>query len=96
MNRVNFKDFKAKALQNPEVKEAYDLLEDKYQIIDMLISMRKNAGLTQDEIALAMHTNKSNISRLESFNYKSSPKISTLSQYAQATGHKLEIGFVRQ
>jgi len=43
-----------------------------------------------------MHTKKSNISRLESHNYKSSPKISTLSEYATATGHKLEIGFVRQ
>jgi DNA-binding XRE family transcriptional regulator len=96
MARTSFKQFKEKALADPKVKVEYDLLEDKYKIIDMLIAMRKESGLTQEDIAQVMHTKKSNISRLESHNYKSSPKISTLSEYASATGHKLEIGFVRQ
>jgi DNA-directed RNA polymerase specialized sigma subunit len=93
--KTSFKDFKAKALSNENVKKEYDLLEERYKIIDMLISMRKEAGLTQEEIAAALHTSKSNISRLESHNYSSSPKLSTLVEYAHATGHKLELSFER-
>ena len=96
MAKTPFNQFKEKALLDSKVKAEYDLLEDKYKIIDMLIAMRKESGLTQEDIAQMMHTKKSNISRLESHNYKSSPKISTLAEYAMATGHKLEIGFVRQ
>lgn len=91
--RPSFKDFKSKALSNKNVKKEYDLLEERYKIIDMIISMRKAAGLTQEEIAAALHTSKSNISRLESHSYTSSPKLSTLMEYARATGHKLELHF---
>ena len=56
--------------------------------------MRKEAHLTQEEMAIKMYTKRSNISRLESFTYKSSPKISTLMAYAQATGHQLKVEFV--
>lgn len=41
-----------------------------------------------------MNTKRSNISRLESFTYNSSPNISTLMAYAQATGHQLKVEFV--
>jgi DNA-binding XRE family transcriptional regulator len=94
-NRRSFKDFKEKALSNKNVKREYDLLQERYKIIDMLITMRKEAGLTQEDIAAALHTSKSNISRLESHNYASSPKLSTLMEYANATGHKLELSFGR-
>ena len=93
--RTSFKGFKSKALSNENVKKEYDLLEERYKIIDMLVSMRKAAGLTQEEIAVALHTSKSNISRLESHSYSSSPKLSTLMEYAHATGHKLGLSFER-
>ena len=93
--RTSLKDFKSKALSKENVKKEYDLLEERYKIIDMLITMRKEAGLTQEEIAAALHTSKSNISRLESHRYTSSPKLSTLTEYAHATGHKLELSFER-
>jgi hypothetical protein len=41
-----------------------------------------------------MHTKRSNISRLESFNYEAAPKITTLMAYAEATGHQLKVEFV--
>ena len=55
--------------------------------------MRKKANLTQEELAKEMDTKRSNISRLESFTYKSSPNISTLIAYAKATGHEMKIEF---
>lgn len=94
MSRTTLKQFKKKALQNTEVKEEYDLLKPEYAIKKKLISMRKEAGLTQEELAELMGTKKSNISRLESFKNNHSPRLDTLINYAAATGHKLKIDIV--
>ncbi len=67
-----------------------------YELRKQLIKIRKNAGFTQEELAKLLHTNKSNISRLENVNSKSSPKLSTIEEYARAVGYKLEVRFVPQ
>jgi len=59
-----------------------------------LIKMKKEANLTQEALANKMNTKRSNISRLESFTYESSLRISTLMAYAKATGHKLKVDFL--
>lgn len=92
-NRPTFEEFKKKALLDDEVKKEYEKLKPLYDIKLKLIQMRKEANLTQQEIANIMKTKRSNISRLESFNYEASPKIATLISYANATGHKLKIEF---
>jgi len=56
--------------------------------------LRQQAGLTQEQIAVVLHTQKSNISRLENVNSKISPKLSTIEEYAQAVGYNIEINFV--
>ncbi len=94
MKRPTFEDFKKEALLKPTVKKEYDKLTPEYELKLKLIKMRKEAKLTQEELAIKMNTKRSNISRLESFNYDSSPKISTLMAYAKATGHKLELNFI--
>lgn len=93
LNRPSFEEFKTKALTDESVRREYDLLEERYRAIDILVAMRKEAHLTQEEIAKALNTKKSNISRLESHSYTSSPKLSTLFEYAAATGHRLKIEF---
>ncbi len=95
MERISFKDFKEDVLKDPEVKKEYDNLTHTYELRRKLISMRKEAGLTQDELAKKLHTKKSNISRLESINTKNSPKLSTIEDYAHAIGFDVEINFVR-
>lgn len=94
MTRPTFEEFKNKALLKPEVKKAFDELELEYELKLKLIKMRKAANMTQEEIARKMNTKRSNISRLESFEYKSSPSISTLVAYAKATGYKLKVEFI--
>lgn len=56
---------------------------------DTLLSMRKKSGLTQDEIAKKMGTQKGNISRLERGN--SNPSWKTLQNYAHACGFELSM-----
>jgi HTH-type transcriptional regulator / antitoxin HipB len=58
----------------------------------LLKEARKNAGLTQDELALKLHTQKSAISRIE--NHSDDVKLSTLERFATALGKKLEIRLV--
>lgn len=94
--RPTLKEFKKKALSNPEVAEEYNRLSPAYALRKQLIKIRQSAGFTQEEIAEILHTKKSNISRLENVNSKISPKLSTIEEYAKAAGYKLEINFIPQ
>lgn len=86
---MNFKKFKQKALENPEVRKEYDALEEEFSLIDQLITMRTTAGLTQEDVAKKLGTNKSNISRLE--RGKSNPSWGTLNKYAAACGFTVRL-----
>ena len=86
---MSLQSLKQRALANSEVKAAYEQLEEEFNLIDQLLSMRTAAGLTQEQVAIKMHTKKSNISRLERGN--ANPSWSTLIKYAQACGYELSL-----
>lgn len=85
---------KERALANDQVKAEYEKLESEFELIDQLLSMRTAAGLTQEQVAKRMHTQKSNISRLERGN--SNPSWSTLLKYAHACGFELSLSSHKQ
>jgi DNA-binding XRE family transcriptional regulator len=95
MERSTLKSFKEEALKREGVRQGYEELSAEYGVRKKLIALRQEAGFTQEQIADILQTKKSNISRLESVNSSSSPKLSTLSDYAAAMGYKLTIEFVR-
>jgi len=76
------------------VKLEYDRLTPAYSLRKKLIGIRKAAGFTQEQMAQALKTQKSNISRLENVNSKVSPTLSTIERYAHAAGYRLEINFL--
>jgi len=94
MTKPTYRQFKSKALKKPGVKKAYEDLEVAYDLRKQLIALRQKAGLTQEEIAEKLSTNKSNISRLENVHSSISPKLSTIRAYADAVGYKLKLDFV--
>jgi transcriptional regulator with XRE-family HTH domain len=94
MSRPTLKSFKKKALNRKGVKAQYDALTPAYEIRKKLIALRQQAGYTQAQVAEKLHTNKSNISRFESVESEISPKLSTLTDYAEAIGYQLRIDFV--
>lgn len=94
MARTPLKAFKTEALKRKGVKDAYDALAPAYDVRKKLIALRKEAGLTQEQVAEKLHTSKSNISRLESVDSDISPKLSTLTDYAAAIGYQIKIEFV--
>ena len=94
MARPGFDSFKKKALDRSDVAEEYERLAPAYELRRKLVALRQSAGLTQEEAAERLKTKKSNISRLESINSEISPKLSTISDYAQAMGYYVKIDFV--
>lgn len=94
MSRPTLTDFKKKALSKAAVDKEYQSLAPAYALRKKLIALRQKAGLTQEQIAEALHTQKSNISRLENANSVNSPKLSTIEQYADVVGYDIEIKFI--
>jgi transcriptional regulator with XRE-family HTH domain len=93
MNRPSLKELKKAALSQPEVKLEYERLAPAYVLRKKMIGIRISAGFTQEQMARALKTQKSNISRLENVNSKVSPTLSTIERYAHAAGYRLEINF---
>lgn len=88
MNRT-FDELEQKLLADPEVKAAYDTLEQEYAIARELIAARVRAGLSQAQLAERMNTTQSSIARLESG--KSLPSIRTLNRIAEATNSRASV-----
>lgn len=87
-----------KWMENPDFKQEYEALEAKFTLFDELLRARKEAGLTQAEVAERMGTKTSAVARLETGggNQKHSPSIATLQKYAKAVGGHLEIRLIRE
>ena len=86
---MDLNDLKEKAFQNDKIKSEYDELASEFSLINQLLSMRNEAGLTQEQLAKLIKTQKSNISRLERGN--ANPSWTTLQKYAHACGFKLSL-----
>ena len=85
-------DLKQRLMDNPEFREEYAKADAEFALIEAMIMARREAKLTQAELAEKIGTTQSAIARLEAG--RVSPSISTLRRYAEATGHQLQVGFV--
>jgi len=86
-----------KMLADPVVCAEYERLErEEFTILDEILGARRDAGLTQAQVAERMGTKASAVARLESalVSGKHSPSIETLRKYAAAVGKKLEVHLV--
>lgn len=69
--------------------EGYDEGYEQFKIGAVLKQARERAGLTQEELAIRVHTKKTAISRIE--NHAEDIKLSTLEKVAHALGKRLEV-----
>jgi DNA-binding XRE family transcriptional regulator len=81
---------------DPKFKKAYDALDDEFTALAALLKARKDAGLTQAEVALRMGVSQPVLARIESSLGKRerSPTLNTLRRYAKACGKRLVISMV--
>ena len=92
MAMSNYRAYKEKALQNPEVKTEYDALQAEYDIIQSLNDARANQNITQKELSLKTGIPQADISRIE--NGTRNPSLSTLKKLAQGLGMQLRLEFI--
>ena len=73
---------------------AFEALDDEFSALDVLLRARKEAGLTQAEVAHRMGIAPSSLARIEASvgTRKHAPSLTTLRKYAQACGRRLAIG----
>ena len=84
----HIQEWKAKS---PEFAKNYDEGFEAFKLGVLLKQARKEAGMTQAELARKMHTQKSAISRIE--NHSGDIKFSTLGKIATALGKHLKVSF---
>jgi transcriptional regulator with XRE-family HTH domain len=90
------KRFRARALARPDVKKAYDELDEEFAFLDEVLRARAETGLTQAEVAARVGTTQSAIARLESAELRHSPSIATLRKYAKALGYRVQIRLIKK
>lgn len=83
-------------MKDPAFETEYDAIAEEFDLLDALLAARKNAGLTQAQVAERMGTKATAITRMESnlASGQSGPSYATLKKFAHATGKKLQIRFV--
>lgn len=88
--------FREKAMENPDVQAAYEAMAPTFEVKRRMIALRKQAGLTQEQMADRLGTKKSNISRLESLGHSGSPRLATIEEYARVLGYNIKVAFEPQ
>ena len=83
--------FVEKQLKNPAVRDEYDALEPEFAIIQAIIDVRKEKGLTQKQLSERTGIAQGDISRLENGN--ANPSLGTLKRLAAAMDMTLKIEF---
>lgn len=86
---VKFEEIKAMLMKDEEFKNEYEKLKPRYDIISQIIEERAKQSITQEELALRVGTQKSNISRLESGTYN--PSLDFLAKVAHSLGKEMHI-----
>jgi DNA-binding XRE family transcriptional regulator len=78
--------------RDSEFSENYEVGYENFKIGIVLRKLRKESGITQEELAKKLKTKKSVISRIE--NHAEDIRLSTLYKYAKIFGKSLKIEIV--
>ena len=89
-DNVNFKDYLNQQLQDPQFKQEFENETTKLESAVALTHVRKEAGLTQRELATISKVPQSTIARIET---GANTSVDTLTKIANALGKKLTVSF---
>lgn len=92
MAMSSYKDYKKRALRNPEVKAEYDALQPEYDIIQAMIDARVQQNMTQKDLSAKTGITQADISRIE--NGTRNPSLSMVKKLAHGLGMQLKLEFV--
>jgi len=78
--------------QDPDFWKHFDESFETFKLGVLLKQARKEAGMTQEQIARELKTTKSVISRME--NHATDIRLSTLEKFAKALGRRIKVSLV--
>ena len=88
----NFRETLNEQMKDPDFKKGWDALEPEFAIIQAMIDARKNAGMTQQELAERTGIAQGDISKLETG--RANPSLKTLQRLAEGMGMRLKLEFI--
>ena len=91
VQHLDWEDYRKELLKRPGFKEALKETELENQVARAVIKARIEKGLTQEDLAKAMNTKQSVISRVE--NARTVPSLSFLKRLAQVLNASLQVQF---
>lgn len=89
----SYKEYKEKALQDPEVRAEYEALQPEYDIIQAMIDARNEQHITQKELSERTGITQADISRIE--NGTRNPSLAMVKRLAEGLGMQLRVEFIR-
>ena len=88
----SYREYKEKALKDPEVKAEYDSLEAEYDIIQAMLDARINQHMTQKDLSAKTGITQADISRIE--NGTRNPSLAMVKRLAEGLGMQLKLELV--
>jgi DNA-binding XRE family transcriptional regulator len=86
---VKLEDIQIRLMKDDEFKNEFEKLKPRYELIAQIIDVRNQLNITQEELALRVGTQKSNISRFESGAYN--PSLDFIVKVARSLGKEVHI-----
>ena len=90
---IDFKAYLSEKLKDKQFKKHYDDYGKRLEVAYKILQMRKNAGISQTELARKIGTKQSNVVRMESGSQNFTTQ--TLQKIAGVFGCALKIEFVK-
>lgn len=89
---TSYKDYRADALKDPELKAEYDALAPEYDLIQAMIDARVGQNITQKELSERTGITQADISRIE--NGTRNPSLSMVKRLAAGLGMRVRLEFL--
>lgn len=89
---ITYKEYNNKCLEDSNFKKEYDDLEPEYDIINAMIKVRKEKGLTQKQLSKLTGISQADISRIE--NGTRNPSLEMIKRLATGMGMRLKLEFI--
>jgi len=93
LKAVDFQEYLAEQLKNPEFKRHYDEYGRQLEIAYQILQLRKKKKMTQAELAKRIGTKQSNVARMEAGNQNFT--IDILQRIASVLGRNLKVEFIK-
>ena len=92
MKKTNFDNYLAEQMKNPVFAEHYARAGQALDVAMQIVALRKQAGLSQKDLAKVLKTSQQQVSRLESASYEGH-SLSMLRRVADALHARVRIVF---